>query len=108
MAKDHKQELVEFIIHKAFDPVMRAKPDGRSEADQRKLEHLQQATQTEIGRYRSYDSAEDVVINFKRDISSSAAKKIHADLKHLHLPTVGDIRDEVEEKARALGVHGSA
>ncbi|MER8379280.1 MULTISPECIES: hypothetical protein [unclassified Mesorhizobium] len=102
-----QQELVEFVISKAFNPVMRAKPDGKSDAERKMLEHVQQATKTEIERYRRYGSAEEVATNFKRDLNSDAAKKLHAQLRRLHLPTIEDIRDDFEDKARALGVKAS-
>jgi hypothetical protein len=83
---------------------MRAKPGGRSEAEKKELEHVQKATRAEIERYHGYRSAEEIVTNFKRDLTSAPAKKVHAELRHLHLPTIEDIREEFEEKARALGV----
>ncbi|WP_292393875.1 hypothetical protein [Mesorhizobium sp.] len=49
-----QQELAEFVISKAFNPVMRAKPDGKSDTDRKSLEHVQQATKAEIERYRNY------------------------------------------------------
>lgn len=106
MSKDAKQELVDFLIRKAFDPVLHAKPDGRSEAERKKLEHVQDATRAEIDRYKGYGSAKEVVINFKRDLDSSAAKKVHAELHALKLPILNEIRDEFEEKARDLGIEG--
>jgi hypothetical protein len=106
MASHSKQELVDFVIRKALDPVLKAKPDGRSEADKKKLERVQDATRSEVERYRKYGSAEEVVTNFKRDLHSSAAKKVHAELQQLGLPTINDIRDEFEAKARDLGVNG--
>ncbi|HLH12265.1 MAG TPA: hypothetical protein VKV77_10365 [Methylovirgula sp.] len=102
-----KQELAEFVIHKAFDPVMHARPDGKSAADQRMLEHVKRATQSEIERYRGYGSAEEVATNFKRDLNSAPAKKVHSELRHLHLPTIEDIREEFDRKAHALGVKAS-
>lgn len=88
--------------------MLRAKPDGRSDADKQILEHVQQATRSEIDRYQDYGSAADVVTNFKRDLTSSPAKKVHAELKRLDLPTLNDIRDRFEEKARSLGVDASS
>jgi hypothetical protein len=102
---EKKRELLELVERKAFDPVMRAKSDGRSEAEKKKLEHVKRATQAEIDRYRGYGSAEELVTNFKRDLSSGAAKKVHAELRSLKLPTIEDIRDEFERKARELGIH---
>ncbi len=104
MPEDQKHALVEFIVGEALDPVLRAKPAGRSDTDQRTLEHVQQATRAEIERYRSYGSAAAVLANFRRDLTSVPAKKVHAELRHLHLPTLEDIRDAVEDKAHALGI----
>lgn len=108
MAHDHQRELVDFIIREALDPVLRAKPDGRSEADRKSLERVHKATRSEIDRYRGYGSAQEVVTNFKRDLTSTPAKKVHAELERLGLPTLNDIRDRFEEKARALGVDAAA
>lgn len=104
MVKDAKTELVEFLVHKAFNPILRAEPEGRSEADKTKLEHVQQATRAEIERFRGYGSADEVVTNFKRDLNSTPARKIHSELKALDLPTINDLRDEFERKAKDLGV----
>lgn len=104
MPSDAKTELVDFLIEHAFDPVLKAKPDGRSEAEERKLQHVQDATRSEIARYRRYGSAEEVVTNFKRDLTSRAAKKVHAELEELGLPTINDVREAFERKAHALGV----
>ena len=108
MSTDHKHELLSLVERKAFDPVIKAKPDGRSEAEKKKLEHVQKATEAEIDRYRGYRSAEELVTNFKRDLTSQPAKKIHTELRSLDLPTIEDIRDEFERKARDLGVRASS
>ncbi|YBV98304.1 hypothetical protein M1D80_16100 [Phyllobacteriaceae bacterium JZ32] len=104
MAAEARRELVDFVVERAFDPVMKAKPDGRSESERRKLKDVQEATRAEIERFRDYGSAREVLVNFRRDLDSDPAKKIHAELKALDLPTINDIRDEFEEKARKLGV----
>jgi hypothetical protein len=98
------ESLADLIIQRAFDPVMLAKPGGRSDADRRALERVQQATRSEIERYRTYGSDQDVLTNFKRDLHSSAAKKVHAELRRLHLPTIEDIEEEVAAKAHQLGI----
>jgi hypothetical protein len=108
MPADKKRQLAEFVIEKAFEPVMRARPDGRSDTDRRALQHVQAATKAEIDRYRHYESAAEVVTNFRRDLNSSAAKKIQAQLRKLRLPTVEDIRREFEAKAHQLGIKASA
>jgi transcriptional regulator of NAD metabolism len=106
MVTDNRRTLVDFLVRKAFDPVMHARPDGRSEAEQKKLDHVRDATRKEIERYRGYASAREVVTNFRRDLHSRAAKKVHAELKSLHLPTLDDIREEFEAKVQELGVKG--
>lgn len=108
MASDAKQKLVDFVVHKAFDPVLKAKPEGRSETEKEKLEHVQRATRAEIDRYRGYGSASEVVTNFKRDLHSEAARKVHSELRQLGLPTINDVREEFERKADELGVHASS
>ncbi|WP_407179018.1 hypothetical protein [Bradyrhizobium sp. STM 3562] len=108
MVANSKRQLAEFVIDKAFEPVMRARPDGKSDSDRRTLQHLQDATRAEIERYRGYRSAAELITNFKRDLRSEPAKKVHAQLRRLHLPTLEDIEDEFEGKVRSLGLrrHG--
>ena len=106
MSNSEKDELVRFLEQRAFRPVLNAKPDGRSDADKRKLEHVQKATRAEIERFHNYRSAEEVVTNFRRDLDSAPAKRVHAELRSLDLPTLNDLRDEFERRAEELGVNG--
>lgn len=66
MAADAKRQLVEFVIKRAFDLFLKAAPNGRSDADRKKIEHVQDATRSAIERYWNYGSAEEVVVNFRR------------------------------------------
>lgn len=102
-----REKLIDFVTRHAFDPVLNASAEDRSEAEKRKLDHVQKATRTEVERYRDYGSAKEVVVNFKRDLDSEPARKVHAELKALGLPTVNDIRDEFESLAKELGVDAS-
>ncbi len=95
-----------FLEERAFKPVLNAKPKGRSEVEQRKLEHVQKATRAEIERFHKYRSAQEVVTNFRRDLDSEPAKHVHAELRSLDLPTFNDVRDEFERRAEELGVTG--
>src|SRR5260370_12586852 len=104
MADHKKAELVRFLEERAFKPVLNAKPKGRSEAEQKKLDHVQKATHAEIGRFRNYGSAQEVVTNFRRDLDSEPAKRIHSELRSLGLPTINDVRDEFERRGQELGV----
>jgi predicted amidohydrolase YtcJ len=78
MADSKKEQLVRFLEQRAFRPVLNAKPSGRSEADRKRLEHVQRATKAEVARFHKYGSAEEVVTNFHRDLDSAPAKRIHA------------------------------
>jgi hypothetical protein len=99
-----RQKLVSFLERKAFRPVLDAEPDRYSEGERPSLADVQQRTETEIERFRGYRSAAEVVTNFRRDLNSDAAKKVHRELKALGLPTVNDVRAEFEELASNLGV----
>jgi hypothetical protein len=103
MVDSKKDELVRFLEERAFKPVLNAKPKGRSEAEQKKLE-VQKATRAEIERFHNYGSAQEVVTNFRRDLDSEPAKRIHAELRSLDLPTLNDVRDEFERRAEELSV----
>jgi hypothetical protein len=104
MASNAKEKLVGFLKQHAFDPVLKAKPSDYPESKRGELEHVQQATRSEIERYEAYGSARELVTNFKRDLHSEAAKKVHRELKALGLPTVNDVRDRFEKLASDLGV----
>jgi hypothetical protein len=99
MADRKKDELVCFLEERAFTPVFNAKPKGRSEAEQKKLEHVQKATRAEIERFHKYRSAQEI-------LDSEPAKRIHAELRSLCLPTINGIREEFERRAEELGVAG--
>lgn len=104
MADSKKDQLVRFLEERAFKPVLNAKPGGRSEAERKKLQHVQKATRREIDRFHQYGSAQEVLTNFRRDLDSEPAKRVHAELRSLGLPTIHEIRDEFEKHAKALGV----
>lgn len=105
MAKANaREQLVSLLERKAFNPVLQAKPDSYSDADREKLETVQDKTRTEVERFRNYGSAQEVVTNFKRDLHSEPAKRVHRQLEHLNLPTIHDVRDEFEELTERLEV----
>lgn len=107
MEADAKEQLLALVERKAFDPVLSASQPKHSHTDRRRLADVQRQTRTEVERYRHYASARELLTNFKRDLSSAAAQKVHAELRSLGLPTIEDIREEFEERARSLGVHES-
>ncbi len=101
VAKDATSELVTFLVHRAFYPVLMAERTGPNKA---MIEHVQNATHKEIERFRSYGSAAELIANFERDLRSGSATSLYSDLKRLNLPVIGDVREEFERKARELGV----
>ena len=101
MARDAKGELVDFLVHRAFYPVLMAQRTG---PDKAMIEQVQGATYREIERFRAYGSADEVVDNFRRDLESEFATSLYHDLKRLDLPVIGDLREAFERKARELGL----
>jgi len=99
MSPDATTELVDFIVHRSFYPVLMVNRVG---PDRAIIEHVQEAVRAEIARYRSYRSIEEVIASFKRDVKERPAN-IYSDLKLLHLPVISDLKDEFESKARQLG-----
>ncbi len=99
-----KQRLVRFLEERAFRPVLRANPSSYPESRRDKLKDVQLRTESEIERFRTYGSAEEVVTNFRRDLDSEPAKKVHRALRDLGLPTLNELRDDFEALARELGV----
>ena len=105
MAQDARQKLVHSLEEKAFRPVLRAEPNRYPENKRDQLTDVKRRTESEIERFHNYGSADEVVTNFRRDLNSGAAKKVHHELEQLGLPTINDVRDDFEKLARQLG-HG--
>jgi hypothetical protein len=102
---DAQRQLAHFLEEKAFRPVLEADASKFPENKRDQLRDMQSRTEKEIERFRAYKSADDVVANFKRDLHSHAAKKVHGELQALGLPTLPDVRDEFEKLAESLGHH---
>jgi hypothetical protein len=103
-SRDAKEKLVRFLEQRAFEPVLHADPESYNGRERDRLHDAQRRTRTEIDRFRNYGSAQDVVTNFKRDLHSHAAEKVHRELKELRLPAIGDVREDFERLAADLGV----
>ena len=102
---DARRQLVDFLERKAFRPVMRADEADFPEGKRSRLKDLQESTRKEIERFHHHRSAEEVVTNFRRDLTSEPAKKVHRALKDLGLPTLDDVREEFEKLAERVGQH---
>ena len=99
MVRDGREELVEFIVHHAFYPVLMADRAGPNRA---LVEHLQEMTRAKIERFRNCRSIKDVIDNFERDRKTQS--EIHGDLRLLKLPVLSDLRQDFERKVYDLGL----
>jgi hypothetical protein len=101
-----RDKLLDLLDKKAFDPVLKASPDDYSkESDKKKLQDVQATTRsTRKSYHEKYKTPKDILDNFRSDLNSHAAKKVHGELRDLGQPTVNDIKDEFENLADKLGV----
>jgi len=90
----NKQQLLSFLNHHVFDPILHATPGKYSEADQKKLKDVQDRTKSEKERFAHYGSAREIVENYKRDLHSGAAKRVNSELQKLKLPTLPSVKEE--------------
>ena len=104
MAQDRKKELLDFLDRRAFDPVIRTKENNFSGKNRAAAKHAKTATMKEKDRFHHYGSAEEVVVNFKRDLHSKAAKRVNKELESLHLPQLSDVQDEFYRLCERLKV----
>ncbi len=105
MSDSAKEKLVDFLEQRAFKPVLDARADDYdSDSQRRKLADVQRATRSEVDRYRHrYSSAQDVIDNYKDDLTSEPAKEVDRELNALGLPTLRDIEPEFRKKVEELG-----
>lgn len=105
MADDKKKKLLDFIDKKAFDVVINADPGKYNKEDQQKLEDIQRKTKNEKDQFHNdYNNAKEVKEGFLSDVRSDAAKKVDKELRHLHLPTLPELKDDFMELCDKLGV----
>jgi hypothetical protein len=103
MAAHAKEELLQLLDRKAFDPVLRAKPADFPQSKRDRLADVQERTRREQDRYHHYGSAGEIVRMFHDDLDSEPAKKVHRSLDELGLPTLNDLQDEFDRLADKLG-----
>lgn len=99
-----RDKLFNFLDRKAFRPVLNASADDYSGSDREKLEEVQAATRRERKRFEERDSASGIMDEFKNDLSSEPAEKIHHKLRSLGLPTLPEVKDEFRDLAKREGV----
>ena len=94
MGMANKSELLRFLDERVFDPILKASPDRYREADQKKLQDVQDRTRSEKDRFHHYGSARDIIDNYKSDLHSSTAKRVNSELEKLKLPTLPSVEDD--------------
>jgi hypothetical protein len=90
----NKQELLHFLDQHVFNPILRASAEGRSDAEKRKLQDVQDRTRSERERFHHYSSAKEIVDNYKSDLHSKTAHRVNKELEELKLPTLPSVEDE--------------
>jgi Mg2+ and Co2+ transporter CorA len=90
----NRAELLNFLNHRVFDPILKAKPDDYDEADRKKLQDVQDRTKSEKERFHHYRSAKEIMDNYKSDLHSSTAKRVNSELEKLKLPTLPSVKED--------------
>jgi len=104
-AKDTRQQLINFINKKAFDPILKAKPNKFKEKDRGALEDIQRKTENEKKQFEEeYTTAEEIKKNYLSNVHSKAAAKVNDQLEKLGLPTLPQHKDEFMELCKKLEV----
>lgn len=104
MTNPAREELLDLLDRRAFDPVLEASPDGYPEGKRDQLRDVQKTTLSTKESYHRYGSAEKVREMFRDDLHSDAARKTQKQIEQLGLPTLQDVRDEFEKTAERVGV----
>ena len=98
-----KQELVEFLDRRVFDPILHTSEDKYSGKQRERLNDVKRRTEAEKTRFHNYESAQKVVEMYKDDLSSEKAKPVNAHLEELGLPRLVDVKNEFYELAGETG-----
>ncbi len=90
----NKAELLKFLDRHVFDSILKARPDKYSDAEQKKLQDVQDRTKSEKDRFHHYSSAKEIIDNYKSDLHSSTGKRVNSELEKLKLPTLPSVEKE--------------
>lgn len=105
MGKDGaKTRLLDLLEKEAFEPILSAREEDYPGRDREALKHAQKATKREKERFAHYGSAEDVIVNFKRDVHSVQAALVNEELARLHLPRLVDVESDFFQLCDRLGL----
>ncbi|MBE0476195.1 MAG: hypothetical protein IBX62_03745 [Coriobacteriia bacterium] len=105
MPSDAREELLRYLDHNAFDPVVDADPDDFRPEEREMLEDVRRAADSTKRRYHeAFRSAEELRDGYRRDVRADAHRAIRGELRQLGLPTLPDVRKGFEKLADRLGV----
>ncbi|MDA8387233.1 MAG: hypothetical protein M0Z58_01050 [Nitrospiraceae bacterium] len=103
-----REQLIEFLDEKLFDPILRASPDDYESQDSRKKLHdVKKHIEKEKLRFRdrdAYPAAADIKKSILLDLQSKTGEKMGHDLDQLDLPRLTGIKDEFLKLCDALKV----
>lgn len=100
-----KDELINFLERKVFDPVLEKPPEKYPPEEREKLERVQEATDRAKHRYYcDYESATEVYEHFRDDLRSDKGREIQQLSRELGLPSFQDVAAGFEEVARREGI----
>jgi hypothetical protein len=72
-----EKKLLDPLDRRAFEPVLRARPERFPEGRRKTLDHVQYATRAARERYNRYGSARKIYEMFKNGLNSDPAKRVH-------------------------------
>jgi hypothetical protein len=103
-ANDVKKQLLDFINKKAFDPILKTKPEKFKDKEREEFEEVRRKTENEKKNFEEYGSADEIKKNYLSNVRSKAAAKVNDQLQKLGLPTMPEHKDEFMELCNKLGV----
>lgn len=106
MARNTREQLVDFLDKRVFDPILDTSDDEFSSDKQKEtFRHVRRSTESEKHRFHEeYTNAEDVKNNYLSDLSSDTGERITRESHELGLPTLPDVHDEFVQLCDKLNV----
>jgi hypothetical protein len=106
MAKDAKQQLIEFLDARVFQPALSIDPlDVASAEDRKLLKSVQTRVRESRVRYiADYPHAIDIKSNFLQDLNSKPGQALANDMWLLKLTRFEDVRADFLSLCKQLGL----
>lgn len=94
--KDTRKRLLAFLDRQLFDPVLQTtREDIEPTVDKHHFDDARRKMTEERQRYHdNCPTAEDIKVNFLRDLESRSSNRLNENLRSLGLPTYWDVKDE--------------